>query len=234
LEVYRSFKIFQEARTQSAKENHSAGKSCGHCRQIMMSLAEAHAIIQTVTLSGEFLPADNFESGFLPDAFSEREVFEQGRLSISNKISSLHVPYDLLKLPVKHDPHDGALQKILLALSPHIISKKFVTSPVTACILKCRDKGFAAGVLMQDIAFLSTDAIFAAIGNAITRFGHPNLHIDEMHLASLRLEPAVFSYAEIELLSRYVRNTSTTVYLYSRDGEKSNYSFMACKNAANV
>jgi hypothetical protein len=149
-------------------------------------------------------------------------------------MSSANLPCDLLKFLIKSDPQDDALQKILFALSPHIVSERFMTSPVTACILKCRDKGFAAGVLMQDIAFLSTDAIFSALGNAITRFGHLNLHIDEIYLAATGLEPTVFSYAEIELLNRYVASADTPVYLYSRDGEKSNYSFMECKNAANM
>lgn len=55
-------------------EKQKAGKSCGHCRQILMSLAAPNAEIYVVTLDGRFSEPDSFEKQFLPDGFSERDL----------------------------------------------------------------------------------------------------------------------------------------------------------------
>ena len=209
----------------SAKDSQSAGKACGHCRQIMMSLAKENAEIYTVTLDGQFSTPDSFENNFLPDSFSERDL----QLPTHETATYSSTPQSWKLINQVHDLTKDEITKYLQILTPHLISKHFQTSTITACIIKCNNNRYAAGVLMQDIAFLTTDAIFAAIGNAITQFGHKNLRFDEIHLASSVLYPSQLNLTEIETLSRRYVNTDTVVHFYTPDNQHTCYSFLDCK-----
>lgn len=215
----------------------SAGKSCGHCRQISINLAEPHAKIHTVTLSGKILPPDTFENGFLPGSFSEGDVAISTPApsapltgSTDQKPTLFQPPkvktWDILKEKRKLTPHQ--IKQYLQVASPHIVSNEFKTSPITACIAEC-DNGYTVSALMQDIAFLTTDAIPGVIGNAITQFGNQGLRFREIHLASASLDPGQFSMTEIQLLSEYMHK-KTMVHFYTPTGHQS-YSFIECVHA---
>lgn len=208
-----------------------AGKSCGHCRQILVSLAERDAEIYTVTLDGRFGSPDSFERNFLPDCFSENnlnlssEGLSKNSMDESSKIAAWDIVQDAKKLNIDE------IANYLKLLSPHIISDAFKTSSITACILKCNKGGYAAGALVQDIAFLTTDAIFSALGNAVTQFGQENLRFDEIHLLSSSLEPNQLSLAEIETLSFRYTHRNTQVYFHTQDGQYSCFTLLECMNA---
>ncbi|GEM_PF-2736267 len=217
-------------------EKQESGKSCGHCRQIMMSLAEKGAEIFVVTLDGRFAPSDSFEKKFLPDGFSERDL-NLSSSNYSSNSSAIYLNSSKFKaweiISETQYLKKDEIAKYLQALSPHIISKKFQTSTITACILKCNNGRYAAGVLVQDIAFLTTDAIFVAIGNAVTQFGSKNLRFDEIHLASNVLHPEQLTFTEIEALSRRYAHKQTVVNFYTQDNQYASYDFMECKHARN-
>ena len=52
------------------EEKQKAAKPCGHCRQIMVSLAQRGAEIYVVSLNGESSSPDSFEKQFLPGTFN--------------------------------------------------------------------------------------------------------------------------------------------------------------------
>ena len=207
------------------------GKSCGHCRQIMLSLAKPGAKIYAVTLDGRFYE-DSFEKQFLPDAFSEKDlhllsensVF-RGDIIASPKLQAWKIVTESKDLTADE------INKYLQVLSPHIISKKFQTSPIIACIVKCNNSRYAVGVLAQDIAFLTTDAVFAVIGNAITQFGGENLWFDEIHLASNTLRSSQLSFAEIEMLSQHYVHSQTKVCFHTSN-QHAWYTFEKCMDAS--
>ncbi|HSW71509.1 MAG TPA: hypothetical protein VLH77_05970 [Gammaproteobacteria bacterium] len=220
------------------EEKHSVSTSCGHCRQLMVSLANPEAEIYLVSLDGRFSKPDTFEAGFLPNPFSERDlnlpVFKPDpsfRARLKKSTTIFNTPtlqaWDILN---NKNLSKEEIAKYFKVLTPHIINKEFQTSPITACILKCNNGRYAAGVLVQDISFLTTDAIFAALGNAITRFGAPNLSLDEIHLASNSLHPAQLSFTEIEILSKHFVNNLTPVHFYT-DSQYASFTFRDCKRA---
>lgn len=215
--------------------NQIAGKSCGHCRQIMVSLAQPGAQIYAVTLDGRFTsPPDNFEAGqFLPDPFSEKDLNPQSPNS-NLHTSSINFHRELQAWEVFNQSNKLSADKIkeyLQRLSPHIINQNFQTSPITACIARCNNGYYAPGVLMQDVAFLTTDAIYAVIGNAVRRFGGENLRFDEMHIISNDSQPGQFTSAEIESLTfgGYTHD-QTMVHFYTPD-QHTVYSFEQCRHA---
>lgn len=205
-------------------------KPCGHCRQIMLSLAQPNARIYAVTLADQF-SFDSFEQQFLPEAFSEKDLnvpVKNSTLAVSGvdaaQLQMVEILNDSGELPT------DTIRRYLQTLSPHIINKEFQTSPITACIVKCHNGRYAMGVLVQDIAFLTTDAVFAVIGNAITQFGSKDLRFDEMHFATNTVHPAQLTFAEIETLShRYVRE-DTILHFYTAQ-EHASYTFKECLQA---
>lgn len=207
--------------------NQEAGKACGHCRQIMMSLAKKDAEIYTVTLDGRFSEPDSFERKFLPDSFCERDLNLSAQPSHPVNLETWEL------LSKAKNLNETQIASILKKLSPHIINPKFQTSGITACLLKCSNGNYAAGVLVQDIAFLTTDAIFGAIGNAVTQFGYQDLKFDEIHLATSSLNPAELSSTEIEALSHGYASDKTIVNFYTPEGQHASFTLMECKNARN-
>ena len=210
-------------------------KSCGHCRQIMISLAQSMEEIYAVTLDGRFSsPPDNFEEGeFLPDAFSEKNV-NPDSLKLNSNAALVHIHSKLELWKTFAEPRnltEDQLQKCLKKLSPHIIDADYQTSPITACIVKSNNGYYTPGVLVQDIAFLTTDTIFAAIGGAVTRFGAENLVFDEIHLASSELNPEQLTSAEIEALTLgHYAHDQTKVHFYTAD-QHACYTFEQCRRA---
>lgn len=210
-------------------------KSCGHCRQIMISLSQSMEQIYAVTLDGRFSsPPDNFEEGqFLPDAFSEKDVNPDFvNLNSDIALTDFHSKLQLWKsFTEPRSLTEDEIKQCLQKLSPHIISADYQTSPITACIVKCNNGYYTPGVLVQDIAFLTTDTIFAAIGHAVTRFGGENLWFDEIHLASEVLNPDQLTSAEIEALTLgHYAHDQTMVYFYTTDHHAS-YTFEQCRRA---
>ena len=224
------------------EDKHSAGKSCGHCRQIMVSLAKPGAEIYAVTLDGHFSIADTFENHFLPDCFSERDLNLPSFNHSASATHSLGQGSTIFNSPKwqgwniineRGELTIDDIMKYFKLLSPHMINPQFQTSPITACILKCNNGRYAAGVLIQDLAFLTTDAIFSALGNAVTQFGNTNLSFYEIHLASDSLDPLQISSAEIELLSSQYVFSHTKVNFYASNRHAS-YMFMECKDARDL
>lgn len=209
-----------------------AGKSCGHCRQISASISKPNAKIYTVTLKGELLKPDTFEDKFLPDSFSERDLDippslpkNSGKSTTffgSQKFRAWDIPQE------KRELTTDQISQYLYVLSPHIVNNEFKTSPVKAVMAKCK-QGYAAGVLRQDIAFLTTDAVISLIANGINQFGHQELRFFEIHFSSDSYDPGQLSGAEIQLLSEYV-HSKTMVYFHTPNGLKS-YPFIECLRA---
>lgn len=255
-------------------ESQIAGKACGHCRQILMSLAAEGAEVRSVTLDGRMGPSDTFDK-LLPDGFCEQQfklppVVPVTDVSISSTEKKLETEYLLENSKTftkgimwrflqesKDAPipdtsnsdqakiknwnllnHSGDLTQddmaaYLRTLTAHIINKEFQTSPITACILKCNNGRYAAGVLAQDIAFLTTDTILAAIGNAVTQFGAKNLYFDEIHLQSNSLDPAQLTLTEIEALAYNFSRKDTRVHFHTNTGKHATYGLHECQAARN-
>jgi cytidine deaminase len=221
-----------------------AGKSCGHCRQLMISLAKPRAEIYTVTLDGRFLsPPDTFEKNFLPDPFSERDLEFPSADADSHSLAdpSFFNSPKLQAWKIIHESNEltpDQIAKYLRLLSPHIINKKFQTSPITACIAQCHDGDrdyYAIGVLVQDIAFLTTDTIFSVICNATVQASNQkNLRFNQIHLASSTLDPAQLTFTEIETLAHRYAHNKTLVHFYTPDGQHASYTFKECKHASEV
>ncbi|MCD6039740.1 MAG: cdd [Gammaproteobacteria bacterium] len=226
-----------------------AGKSCGHCRQIMISLSKPGAEIYTVTLDGRFLsPPDTFENRFLPDPFSERDLASPS--PEADSLSSPSLPanpgffnspklkaaWEILQEPNQLPPEQIA--KYLRRLSPHIVSEEFKTSTLTACIAECQDSDrtyYALGVLGQDVAFLTTDAIFSLICNATVQSRNKGkLRFNQIHLASSTLDAAQLTFTEIETLAHRYAHNKTLVHFYTPDGQHASYTFSECKRARNA
>lgn len=208
------------------------GKACGHCRQIMINFAEPNAKIFMVGLDGTLGEPDSFENNFLPDAFSEKSL----NLAPMNK-SGFPQFFNTTKLKPWDILNESSLDIIqtrsyLQVLTPHIITHNLQTSPITACIIKCNNGRYVAGVLKQDIAFLTTDAIYAAIGMAITQFGNndKDLRFDEIHCFSTATHATQLSFSEIETLSHHYAHNETRVHFYTIDNQFAEYSFLECIN----
>ncbi len=194
---------------------------CGHCRQILHALStdgsEIYAVSCNGVVSKAYKPTD-----LLSEAFSEKN------LSLSSDLTSSKVALPCKTIPSfdqsflgdpKRDLSDVIFDNFQLLL-PHIIDTAFQTSPISAVMLKLPKNIYVPGVLVQDIAFLTTDAIFAAFAHAVTQFGAENLEIKEIHLYSVKeykKDQALLTGSEINLLRRYSAN-HTPVYFYGKHG----------------
>lgn len=91
-------------------------------------------------------------------------------------------------------------------IKPHIIDRNFLTSTIETCLLKTENNNvfyYFTGSLVQDIAFMTTDTIFAALAQAITEMGDQRLEIKEEHLFSSLLDPSQLSGVELQHLVRF-------------------------------
>ncbi|MCC2667248.1 MAG: hypothetical protein K0S63_1164, partial [Gammaproteobacteria bacterium] len=188
--------------------NQKPGKSCGHCRQIMLSLAEKGVKIYVVALDGRFFPPDSFygvEKPFLPDPFNQQDLDLQADFDSNpdsdidpSRLQAWHILTEARNLP------DEIIKEYLLTLKPHWVDKRFKTSPLEACVAEC-DDGYAAGVLLQDVAFLTTETSFVTVNNAIIQYGQENLSFNKIYIVSDTLDPAKLFTFDIELWRKHVK-----------------------------
>lgn len=192
---------------------------CGHCRQILLSRADEQTRVYSVAVNGTVAPADPLLT-LLPKAFSERDLRDDGAPDTPK--------------PRGATDETASLHNACLALTPHLIHTDFQTSDVYACVLRVQDNNGAgydvSGVLVQDIAFLGTDAVFAAIGQAVSTLGGGNVTIREAHLASSRLDAGQLSGSELETLARFA-TLDTRVVFHNQAGSSKPYTLEECVTA---
>ena len=126
--------------------------------------------------------------------------------------------------------NESNLRARMALATPHVIAEGFLTSEIQVCTLKVmRDTTphYLTGVLVQDIAFLTTDAVYAAIGQAITRFGGHDLHIDEIHLFGQNLDQMVLNGSELSHLSRF-SSAETMVQFHTKEASSPLFTLREC------
>ncbi|MGE3920689.1 MAG: cytidine deaminase, partial [Gammaproteobacteria bacterium] len=181
---------------------------CGHCRQILMSFLSADANVFSITLNGEI--SEPFQLDYLlPKAFSERDL---GDLTNSYQAKQNTIDFSALLSDPSHKDQEKIFQ-YLNSIQSHIIHVDFKTSGTTACLIKLNSGYYIPGALIQDIAFLTTDAVFASIGLAITSFGK-DIQIEAIYLLG---NPSELTSSEIQLIYR-LSNPDIFVHLFSKDG----------------
>jgi cytidine deaminase len=186
--------------------------SCGHCRQILLSFTDSESGVYGVSCNGAVSQAYDLNK-MLPEAFSERD------LAITKHKSCVTSPIEMFSHYENNysDPASHATDVIFMyfsnLLAPHIINTQFITSPIQAVMLKLTNGFYIPGVLVQDIAFLTTDAIFAAIGHAITRFGASFVEVAEVHLYCDDANEIALSASELKLI-RHFSQQNIPVYYY--------------------
>ena len=213
-------------------------KPCGHCRQLLLSRATNNAEVISITVNGDVsvpvkLPAQ------LPDAFSERdlatpEISAPHNASAASNVLTFHAPEraQISDIKLESTLSKPEILKYLRLLTPHIINPAFNTSPVSSCILKLSGESphYAIGTLMQDVAFLTTDALFAAIANAATRFGSAAIKVEEAHFYSQSLSPSQLSASELVHLNRFTIS-DIPITFYQQDGTTKTYTLLECANS---
>ena len=182
--------------------------SCGHCRQILISFVNPETTIYAVSCNGAVSQPYDVRT-LLPEAFSELD------LSIQKPTDDEGIQGDtpLHKYNFYIDSSNPA------SLKPHIINPKYITSPISAVTLKLVNGCYIPGVLVQDAAFLTTDAVFSAFGHAIARFGAKGVEIVEIHLygntANVE-DSSLLASSELSLLREF-GDKDTPVFYYQAD-----------------
>lgn len=213
---------------------------CGHCRQLLISCAANDAEIHPVTVNGK-IGSPLKLNDLLPHAFSERDLEISGDKTKNQETSarSNNSPalFNIPKIPIttmlteSSNLDSSEILKYLRCISPHIIDEKFKTSSIRTCIIKLDNPTcYIPGTLVQDIAFLTTDAIFTAMGHAITRFGADKLNIAEIYFYGDSLQPSQLCGSEIQHLGRFVKR-DIPVHFYATTGERKSYTFSECLQA---
>ena len=171
-------------------------RPCGHCRQILMSFSLPETKIYSITVKGVQSEPEDMGS-LLPNAFSERDLANDKPSTPPNMSEAHAMPSNLFSLPVSPKAQPKRLLQHSMRLSddnirlhcqatkPHIINATFETSAIHACMILVETKQgprYFSGALVQDIAFLTTDAIFASVGQAVTALGGNGLLLKEIHL----------------------------------------------------
>lgn len=212
---------------------HNHVSPCGHCRQILLSLSEDNAVIYSVTVNGNIAKPDTL-THLLPSAFSERDLGESASQAVSSNIVSLNTSvmyssrqYEAPRLLqyVGEKLSDDKIFHFLQCTKPHVINESHKTSPIDVCILQVSAEGqiyYIPGALVQDAAFLTTDAIFAAIGMATTKFGK-NMKVEEIYLYTRSLELSQFSATELEHLTRFTKGNDVLVTAFKSEHEVSTF-----------
>lgn len=208
---------------------------CGHCRQILMSYSSENFEISAVTVNGAISPGERLAK-LLPLVFSEDD------LSLEKDIKEVETKHEFNKppfAPFTIQQLGGLLEqalplrevdilKYLLSLSPHIINPHFQTSPITACLIRVsKPSCYIPGILVQDAAFLTTDAIFTAAGLAVTLCGGKSLEFEELHLLSTTFDVKQLTGSELQLIERFARQ-DLSVHFYKRDGTSYRSTLSAC------
>lgn len=196
-----------------------SGMPCGKCRQILCSLAAPYAEIWGVNLAGEFAGPYRFEDDLLMHPFKESDVFpdRQKRENQIHKMSNhewakSEAVYPLLehKAPLAAE----RIQYYFQQIKPHILCHKMKTSCIDSCVLECGELGYAIGSLIQDVAYLTTDAILLAVGQAVALYGSVGLAFSAIHVYGEVLSFCDLPFTDIELLL-YFTSADIQVYFHS-------------------
>lgn len=202
-------------------------KPCGHCRQILMSFATTDTEIYSVTVNGVVGAAEKLID-LLPHAFSERDlavsttdesVLQASGASVSSTPEETQ-PWKLLNVRMRLSNEN--IRRFGCMIKPHIIDSGYQTSAIQSCIIKCLVDGqsqrYFFGALVQDIAFLTTDAIFASIAQAVTASGR-TLQIEEIHLQIKSIHKSILlSNCETSHITRFMPvNGQITMQLHTAE-----------------
>lgn len=197
---------------------------CGHCRQIICSHAAEGAQIICVPVTGGNLQVYTPDE-LLPHAFSERNLQASESESVSSSSPSRSPRFFTLEREPSEPPSrtgELSLRNVahsLKNLRPHVVNPEFKTSSFDACILKVADKSghhhYCPGTLVQDPAFLTTEAIFAAVAAAVTKLGKELGTIEEVHLLTDKLHMVECSGAELDHLISCSQH-GPTIYFHDR------------------
>ena len=211
-------------------------KPCGHCRQILLSFATEKTAVFSVAVNGA-VEAPLRLVDLLPQAFSERDlVIDEpvAKPEIKGSAHGLFAPPPRIQpwryLSHHEELNDTNIRAIGAAITPHVIDLSFKTSPIQACIIKVIDSDaihYFSGALVQDIAFLTTDAVFASIAAAITEFGGKKLNIQEINFYGESLEPSQLSGVELEHISRF-SSADIKIKFHKADESSRIYSLIEC------
>ena len=196
---------------------------CGHCRQILCEFASKEAEMYSVTVSGKISAATKL-ADLLPNAFTEFDLHiakqTQAMLMAHNKKNeNVNVSaFNDHGLAIEEgDVDEQAIFHYLRSIKPHIIDNHFATSLITSCILKMANiSQYIPGVLVQDAAFLTTDAIFTAIGYAISQFGG-KIVLEEIYLYGHGLGVLPLTGSELGMMSRFAKQ-DILIHIYNQDG----------------
>jgi cytidine deaminase len=193
-------------------------KVCGHCRQILLSFAARNAQVYTVSVNGEIGEPDPLDD-LLIKGFKEHHLNPVMVDSLGSHKSQLASPaFPLMPLLEQTQELSSAtIFQYLQLASPHILSADYQTSAITACLLQLKHHRYLPGVLVQDVAFLSTDALFAAVGLAVSHLGFQEICLDAVHCYSASPGLKQFSGSEIDLLARCIKK-DLPLYVYQHDG----------------
>jgi cytidine deaminase len=202
---------------------------CGHCRQMLVSHHLPETGVFGVAVAGEIQALGTLAT-LLPCSFNldlksaTPEV--QGVTASTGSaqfFKAIH-PKDLL---TRHDAlsKEDALQ-YLRQLSPHLINPEHCTSSVLACILCLSQQEsslfrfrYAVGVVNQDLAFLTTDAIDGALGQANAHFGMHAVQgqIAEIH-CHMKEEGSSLTPLEISTLRHFMGSGAVMLHYHTLAG----------------
>lgn len=156
---------------------------CGHCRQILLEFVDKNTLFQPITIAGQAVTPAKIDT-LLPCHFSQDNL--GGKLNQQTGMKSGAIRYFT---------EDMTTQPNISSLTPYILNPRYQTSTLNTAFVVCNDGVVIPGVLMQNAAFLTTDAIFAAVGNAVSRFG-PKLKIQSIHHPkNTTIDPAALNFA---------------------------------------
>lgn len=215
--------------------------SCGHCRQILLSFSTPETQIFSVSVNGAVGDAMTFPT-LLPSAFSERDLETTAEVAPPEPPAMVRHGFfedaSPLMMPGRHLTSSEALlphqiRAACAEVTPHLVDRRFRTSPIDVCMLKISREDslhYFTGVLVQDIAFLSTDAVFSSLGQAITEFGGHHLRLEEVNLYGESLSPDQLSSTELQHLARF-STAETRIKFHTRDASSEVLTIADCVNA---
>jgi hypothetical protein len=201
---------------------------CGHCRQILMSFAHSTSTVISVSMLGKFTPPQPITE-LLPQAFLLSDLNLQ---SSSVTVQSNAEVLSLLSTNLELKPVE--ITRAFETLCPLIIDENNRTSSITKCILEFDGDRYVPGVLVQDPAFLTTDALFGAYGFAVCLYGHNALSLKAVHLYCESVRAAdVLSGAELALLATIMQR-DVSVLFYKDNELRVSKKFSDCLNVYNT
>lgn len=204
-----------------------ACQMCGNCRQLILSSCLPDAVMYSITINGKISKAYSLKER-LPDAFSEQDVRPVETkpncpevLTQSPSFDTHSAKYQYTNLLNRFTPLEtDEILNYLCSLTPHIISKAYQTSKINSCIIKINHRGkpfYAAGTLVQDIAFLTADALFTALVCTVTEHGWHELVFDEIYLLVDKLTAVPLNGAELDLIGRFNKGNNIPIHVFTQE-----------------